>query len=154
MTLVSAAVVLVLCAVQLLHEAPIDGRNPGLSAVAKFMQADGGWDRVVWMPKDILDRVREFIPSEIVDKIASEQDVSDLDGLKAWLIEQGHPIVKRWEEVSEAAPEPGEVTVPTLELPAGAFPIQGVPAGMGFRIILKNAKIKAEKMIIKVDRGS
>jgi CO dehydrogenase/acetyl-CoA synthase beta subunit len=42
--------------------------------------------------------------------------------------------------------------VPTLELPASAVPISGIPAGMGFKIILKNAKIKAEKMIIKADR--
>jgi len=37
-------------------------------------------------------------------------------------------------------------------MPAGVIPIQGMPAGMGFRIILKNAKIKAEKMIIKAER--
>ena len=121
----------------------------------KFMQADGGWDRVVWMPGEIKEQVRAFIPTEIVDKIASEQDVSNLEELRAWLVERGHPIVERWDEISEGTPEePGEITVPTLELPAGAFPMQGVPAGMGFRIILKNVKIKAEKMIIKVDRGS
>ncbi len=121
----------------------------------KFMQADGSWDRVVWMPQDIKEQVRAFIPSEIVDKIASEQDVSNLEELRAWLVERGHPIVERWKEISEETPEePGEITVPTLELPAGAIPIQGIPAGMGFRIILKNAKIKAEKLIIKVDRGS
>jgi len=110
---------------------------------------------VVWMPGEIKEQVRAFIPSEIVDKIASEQDVSNLEELRAWLVERGHPIVERWDEISEGTPEePGEITVPTLELPAGAFPMQGVPAGMGFRIILKNVKIKAEKMIIKVDRGS
>jgi acetyl-CoA decarbonylase/synthase complex subunit beta len=121
----------------------------------KFMQADGGWDRVVWMPQDIKEQVRAFIPSEIVDKISSEQDVSNLEELRTWLVERGHPIVERWKEISEETPEePGEITVPTLELSAGAIPIQGIPAGMGFRIILKNAKIKAEKLIIKVDRGS
>jgi acetyl-CoA decarbonylase/synthase complex subunit beta len=121
----------------------------------KFMQADGGWDRVVWMPGEIKEQVRAFIPSEIVDKIASEQDVSNIEDLREWLIEKGHPIVERWDNVSEELPEkPGEITVPILELPTGAIPIQGIPAGMGFRIILKNAKIKAEKLIIKVDRGS
>jgi CO dehydrogenase/acetyl-CoA synthase beta subunit len=39
--------------------------------------------------------------------------------------------------------------MPTLEFPAEALPIQGIPAGMGIRIILKNAKITAEKLIIK-----
>ncbi len=116
----------------------------------KFMQADGGWDRVVWIPVDIKERIKSFMPPEIVDKVATEEDVSDLDELKAFLQEQEHPIISRW----KAAPkeEPGEITVPTLELPASAIPIQGVPAGMGFRIILKNAKIRAEKMIIKADK--
>ncbi len=116
----------------------------------KFMQADGGWDRVVWIPVDIKERIKSFMPPEIVDKVATEENVSDLDELKAFLQEQEHPIISRW----KAAPkeEPGEITVPTLELPASAIPIQGVPAGMGFRIILKNAKIRAEKMIIKADK--
>ena len=119
----------------------------------KFMQADGGWDRVVWMPTEIKERIKDFIPPEIVDKIATEKDVADLDEFKDWLRERGHPIVEKWTEAPvEAAEAPGEITVPTMEMPAGAFPISGVPAGMGFRIILKNAKIKAEKMIIKADR--
>ena len=116
----------------------------------RFMQADGGWDRVVWMPVDIKERIRSYMPPEIVDKIATEEDVSDNDELKAFLQEHDHPIVARW----TAAPkeEPGEISVPTLELPASAIPIQGIPAGMGFTIILKNAKIRAEKMIIKADK--
>ena len=116
----------------------------------RFMQADGGWDRVVWMPVDIKERIRSYLPPEIVDKIATEEDVSDNDELKAFLQEHDHPIVARW----TAAPkeEPGEIFVPTLELPASAIPIQGIPAGMGFTIILKNAKIRAEKMIIKADK--
>jgi acetyl-CoA decarbonylase/synthase complex subunit beta len=117
----------------------------------KFMVADGGWDRVVWMPKEIKDRISDFIPPEIVNKIATENDVSDLDELKAWLREKEHPIVERMPEAIEEPPEEGEIAVPTLEMPASA--IQGVPSGMGFRIILKNAKIKAEKMIIKAESG-
>ena len=116
----------------------------------KFMVADGGWDRVVWMPTEIKERIKEFMPPEIVPKIATEDEVSSVDELKTFLKEQGHPIVEKWKEAP--AEEPSEITVPTLEMPAGAIPIQGMPAGMGFTIILKNAKIKAEKMIIKVDR--
>ena len=116
----------------------------------KFMQADGGWDRVVWIPVDIKERIKSFMPPEIVDKVATEEDVSDLDELKAFLQEQEHPIISRWKATPKE--EFGEITVPTLELPASVIPIQGVPAGMGFRIILKNAKIRAEKMIIKADK--
>jgi acetyl-CoA decarbonylase/synthase complex subunit beta len=117
----------------------------------KFMVADGGWGRVVWLPQEVKKRIKEFMPPEIIPKIATEDDVSSLDELKTFLREQGHPIVERWTK-APAEEEPGEITVPTLEMPTGAFPIQGMPAGMGFTIILKNAKIKAEKMIIKADR--
>ena len=116
----------------------------------RFMQADGGWDRVVWMPVDIKERIRSYMPPEIVDKIATEEDVSDNDELKAFLQEHDHPIVSRWVAIPKE--ELGEIAVPHLELPASAVPIQGIPAGMGFTIILKNAKIRAEKMIIKADK--
>jgi acetyl-CoA decarbonylase/synthase complex subunit beta len=117
----------------------------------KFMIADGGWDRVVWIPQEIKERIKDYMPPEIIPKIATEDDVSSLNELKTFLKEMGHPIVERWTE-APAEEEPGEIAVPTLEMPAGAIPIQGMPAGMGFTIILKNAKIKAEKMIIKADR--
>jgi acetyl-CoA decarbonylase/synthase complex subunit beta len=133
----------------------------------KFMQADGGWDRVVWMPDDIKDRIKEFIPEEIVPKIATENDVTSLDELKDWLRDKNHPIVERWVEEPEVeAPKQEQVpqravqpqipitgfNVPALELPASALPIQGLPAGVNIKIILKNAKIKAEKLIIRVEK--
>jgi acetyl-CoA decarbonylase/synthase complex subunit beta len=120
----------------------------------KFLDADGGWGRVVWIPQEIKERIQDFMPPDVVPMIPTESDVSDLESLKTWLIEKGHPIVERWSEEAEMAPEDsGEISVPSLELPASAIPIQGIPSGMGFTIILKNAKIKAEKMIIKADKG-
>jgi acetyl-CoA decarbonylase/synthase complex subunit beta len=133
----------------------------------KFMQADGGWDRVVWMPEDIRDRIKEYLPEEIIPKIATEADVSTLDELKDWLKTKTHPITERWTEEPEVeASAPVQATqqmaqpqmpmtgftVPSLELPAGALPIQGLPQGVAFKIILKNAKIKAERLIIKAEK--
>jgi acetyl-CoA decarbonylase/synthase complex subunit beta len=117
----------------------------------KFLDADGGWDRVVWIPDEIKERIRNFMPPEAVPRIATENDVKNLEELKTFLLEKGHPIVERWTE-APAEEAPSEIAVPSLEMPASAIPIQGIPAGMGFTIILKNAKIKAEKMIIKADR--
>jgi acetyl-CoA decarbonylase/synthase complex subunit beta len=120
----------------------------------KFLDADGGWGKVVWMPQEIKERIQDFMPPEIVPLVPTESDVSDLEGLKTWLIEKGHPIVESWSDEAEVQPQDsGEISVPTLEMPASAIPIQGIPSGMGFTIILKNAKIKAEKMIIKSDKG-
>ncbi|MEE8355148.1 MAG: CO dehydrogenase/CO-methylating acetyl-CoA synthase complex subunit beta, partial [Candidatus Bathyarchaeia archaeon] len=47
----------------------------------KFLEADGGWGRVVWMPQDIKERIQDFMPPEIVPMIATESDVADLDEL-------------------------------------------------------------------------
>jgi len=131
----------------------------------KFMQADEGWDRVVWIPEEIRDRIKEYMPEDMIPKIATEKDVETLDQLKEWLKDRGHPIVDKWKEepaveAAPAAPQqqmmyqqqamPTTFTMPTMELPVGAVP--GLPSGMNIRIILKNATIKAERVIIKVDK--
>jgi len=118
----------------------------------KFLQADGGWSRVVWLPKSVKERVKDFIPPELVDKIATEEDVSNLDELREFLIARGHPVVERWKEmpaeeavVEAERPEEG----PALEVSMEGLPIAGLPAGMNVKIILKGARLKVKKMIIK-----
>ena len=119
----------------------------------RFLQADGGWDRVVWMPSEVRERIKEFLPPEIIPKIPTENDVKNLDELKEFLKQKDHPIVKRWVEAPSAEAGKGEeITVSTLEMPAEMMPMQGISSGFGFKIILKNAKIKAEKMIIKAEK--
>ena len=121
----------------------------------KFLQADGGYNRVVWMPKEVKERVKNFIPAELVDKIATEENAKTIDELKAFLKEHNHPVVEHWKaEVVEAAlaveaaaptevKEEAPAMAPTLT--AATLPIT---AG-GFKIILKDAKIYAKKVIIR-----
>lgn len=119
----------------------------------KFLQVDGGWNRIVWMPSTVKERVKTFIPADIVEKIATEQDVQDSTQLKSFLEATGHPIIERWAAlaVEEAAPEtpagePREPLAPrVMSVPVGNIPMT---AG-GFKIILKDAKIIARKLIIK-----
>ncbi len=117
----------------------------------KFLQVDDGWNRIVWLPEAIKERVEEFIPEDVRDKISTEKDAMSIGDLKAYLKEKNHPVVERWIEVEEedevamvadAAGSdymavPGEMT---------AF-VGGV--GGGLEIIFKNAKIYAEKVIIR-----
>ncbi|MGQ9680362.1 MAG: CO dehydrogenase/CO-methylating acetyl-CoA synthase complex subunit beta [Candidatus Bathyarchaeia archaeon] len=120
----------------------------------KFLQADGGWNRVVWMPIEVKERIKNFIPEEISEKIPTEKDVSNLEELKGFLKEKNHPVVSRWSETPVAEPEaPREITASALELPLEMPSLQGLPSGMGIKIILKNARIRAEKMIIRMERG-
>jgi acetyl-CoA decarbonylase/synthase complex subunit beta len=116
----------------------------------KFLSADGGWNRVVWLPKEVKERVKDFIPKDVVDKIATEEDAQNIDALKAFLKEKEHPVVAKWTEaaaveeaaLAEAREEEGAMipvaTAATLPIMAG-----------GFKIILKDAKIYAKKVIIR-----
>jgi len=60
----------------------------------KFIQADGGLHRVVWMPKEIKERYKEVIPEDVYDKIATEEDVHTADELTEYLEKVGHPWIK------------------------------------------------------------
>jgi acetyl-CoA decarbonylase/synthase complex subunit beta len=113
----------------------------------KFLQVDGGWNRVVWMPSSVKERIKAFIPKDMVNKVATESDVNTIDELKIFLEKRAHPVVERWKAVSaEVAPEVEEMEVAA---PSG-IPVLGVPtAAGGFKIILKDAKIYAKKVIIR-----
>ena len=117
---------------------------------SKFLQADGGWNRVVWMPKEVKDRIKNFIPTDVVDKIATEENAKTVDELRAFLKERNHPVVARWkEETPEAAEAAPEEAVGEAELmPAVTAAALPITAG-GFKIILKDAKIYAKKVIIR-----
>ncbi len=118
----------------------------------KFLQADGGWNRVVWMPMSIKERVKDFIPKELNDKIATENDAKTIDELKKFLKQHRHPIVKKWKEAPvEAVPEAVEEKEVPTAVPMAQFSTLPVTAG-GFKIILKDAKIYAKKVIIKVEK--
>jgi len=118
----------------------------------KFFAADGGWNRIVWVPKEVKEKVKDFIPKELVDKIATEEDAKNVDELKAFLKAKDHPIVARWAaEEAPAAPEAQAVQVNEeaagTMMPVATASSLPIMAG-GFKIILKDAKIYANKVII------
>jgi acetyl-CoA decarbonylase/synthase complex subunit beta len=59
-----------------------------------FLKADGGWYRIVWMPRVIQEMYRDACPMDLQDKIASENDVASVEELAAFLDRAGHPWVK------------------------------------------------------------
>ena len=83
----------------------IEGRlGTGLEQLrsSKFIQADGGLARIVWMPKELKERFKEALDAKgLYDKIASEDDVKNVDELLEFLEKVGHPWLK------------GEVELPT-----------------------------------------
>jgi acetyl-CoA decarbonylase/synthase, CODH/ACS complex subunit beta len=109
----------------------------------KFLQADGGYGRVVWMPGELKERVGAFIPEEIRGCIATDGEAKTVPDLKAYLAKVQHPVTARW-AAGEAAARTGEVPASAV-FSAGDLP---VTAG-GVRIIFKNARIHADRVIIQ-----
>jgi acetyl-CoA decarbonylase/synthase complex subunit beta len=102
------------------------------------------------MPQEVKARVKDFIPPEIVDRVATEEEAKTIDELKTFLKDSGNPVVQIWLEnvvaAEKAVPAEAEEAAPLMPVAtAGTIPIT---AG-GFKIILKNAKIYAKKVIIR-----
>ncbi len=154
----------------------------------KFIQADGGWYRTVWMPKELKQRVEKYIPEDVRDKIATEEDATTIDELKEFLKSVNHPVVtgvvrpvdgqkitEGWveeeEEVEEEAVEEVAEEVPAEQPAVAQQPVQQVPmpvqmpqlpafqmpqiqipaqpASAGIKLIIKDAKIYIDKVIVK-----
>ena len=118
----------------------------------KFLSADGGWNRIVWLPKEVKERVKDFVPADVVDKIATEENATSVDALKAFLKDKNHPVVARW-AIEEAPAAQAEAVQLSEEAEGTMMPVATaaslpIMAG-GFRIILKDAKIYANKVIIQ-----
>jgi acetyl-CoA decarbonylase/synthase complex subunit beta len=108
----------------------------------KFLAADGGYARIVWMPSELKEQLREFIPEDIAPRIATEKDVKTIEELQSFLARHAHPVVTRWVQPGEMHNDgavEGTAVYAAAELP---FISDGV------RIILKNARIYADKVII------
>ncbi|MCU0489070.1 MAG: acetyl-CoA decarbonylase/synthase complex subunit alpha/beta [Anaerolineales bacterium] len=83
-------------------------QTPGVMGVGKyyllspkFILADGGFQRIVWMSSILKETmadelqavaIREGDP-ELIGKIADERNVSTVDELLAWMEEHGHPCL-------------------------------------------------------------
>ncbi|HOT08016.1 MAG: Acetyl-CoA decarbonylase/synthase complex subunit beta [Methanosaeta sp. PtaB.Bin039] len=110
---------------------------------SKFLQADGGWRRIVWMPKKLKERVKEGIPADMMDKIATEDDATDLDSLKKFLLKVDHPVVggvvravdgkkitEGW-KFDEVTDEQKEAVIAFIEKTGGDIDTEAVKADLG-----------------------
>ncbi len=68
----------------------------------KFVSAEGGIARIVWMPKELKDDVGQRLNAtakelldidNFVDMVADETITTDCEELLSWLTEKGHPVL-------------------------------------------------------------
>ena len=78
------------------------GHGKHFIASKKFMKAEGGIERIVWMPKDLKDQVADRLNAtakelygidNFVDMIGDETIAEDPETLLAFLEEKGHPAL-------------------------------------------------------------
>ena len=78
------------------------GHGRHFIASKKFVSAEGGVARIVWMPKELKDDVGERLNAtakellgieNFVDMIADETITTDCEELMSWLTEKGHPVL-------------------------------------------------------------
>jgi len=68
----------------------------------KFLSADGGVKRIVWMPKELKESIRERFQKEaervgvpdLFDKIATEEDAKTEEEVAEYLAKVGHPALE------------------------------------------------------------
>jgi len=87
----------------------------------KFLEADGGWDRIVWMPKEVKEKMKDFVSAELLNRVATEEEAKTTDELQAFLKERNHPVIERWKEV--AAVEEAVYNLVLLLLLQKLFPV-------------------------------
>ncbi len=83
-------------------------QTPGVMGVGKyylispkFISADGGFKRVVWMSSVLKETMAEELKAvveregdpDLLEKIADERHVSTVDELLAWMEEHNHPAL-------------------------------------------------------------
>lgn len=84
-------------------------QTPGFTGIGKlyisspkFISAEGGQKRIVWMPKQLKEEIAERLKPELekmklpdlFDKIATEEDAEEPEGLLEYLQKVGHPALE------------------------------------------------------------
>ena len=67
----------------------------------KFIRAEDGFKRLMWMPKQLKEDMRDLLEArakdlgipDFIDKIADETDVTDPNQLMEWCMKVGHPAM-------------------------------------------------------------
>ena len=84
------------------REYKIDYINEKIIISKKFMKADGGVERIVWMPKALKETVADRLNAtakelygidNFCDMIGDEETAPDEEALLAFLTEKGHPAL-------------------------------------------------------------
>lgn len=117
----------------------------------RFLRASGGWGRIIWMPSDVREKLKAYIPADLYNLIATEKDVTSMDEMLAFLRAHRHPIIGRTvtAEVSTSdtlgtAPGSHRDIRESHSLPQGP--------GAGVSITFHNIRLHADRIFVRKGR--
>ncbi len=111
----------------------------------RFLAGDGGWERIVWMPADVKDRLKDYIPPDLSQKIATEADASSVDDLLSFLRTHDHPVLARMTHDNGLVNAADSVQgIHTTAGNRGPGALQG-----GITIAFRNVRIQADRIFVR-----
>jgi len=117
-------------------------QTPGVMGVGKFyltspkfISADGGFKRVVWMSSFLKDTMAQELQQvaervdepDLIDRIADERDVTTAEELVEWIKEKEHPVLEMGPMEAGEAPEAVETVEEEVEAVEEAQPEEAAP---------------------------
>jgi acetyl-CoA synthase len=130
----------------------------------KFLAAEGGIRRLVWMPKQLKEQLFEDLKPaceragcpDLLEKIADETSGAEIPDIKKILEERGHPALSMWDiagQNPESASPPGAREKPAGAVPSArvAVPAAGPVATSG--VSFEKQCAAASEMLAKVGSG-
>ncbi len=111
----------------------------------KFLQGDGGWEKVVWMPSELKEKFSDYIPESVIDKIATEKEAENLESLRNFLLDKKHPVLK---EEAESIKEEEIKEEKVQEKPEAAKAVAVPVTGRKVKLVFEGASFRIGKLII------
>ncbi|HTY15917.1 MAG TPA: CO dehydrogenase/CO-methylating acetyl-CoA synthase complex subunit beta [Methanoregulaceae archaeon] len=114
----------------------------------RFLSASGGWERIVWMPSAVKEKIGSFIPPDLVDRIATEHEVTTVEGLKAFIQSHHHPIRSRIASIEGKEEEEEGLRTGDAGLSIRG---PGAKAGRnpGMTITFRDVRISADRIFVR-----
>jgi acetyl-CoA decarbonylase/synthase complex subunit beta len=117
----------------------------------RFLRASGGWGRIVWIPSDVKEKLKDFIPADMYDEIATEKDVTSVDELVVFLRAHHHPILARTTSAEPSSSEIGGTIIDSKrEFQEGHSSLPG--PGAGVSITFHNIRLHADRVFVRKGR--
>ncbi|HVP93672.1 MAG TPA: CO dehydrogenase/CO-methylating acetyl-CoA synthase complex subunit beta [Methanoregulaceae archaeon] len=114
----------------------------------KFLRASGGWERIIWMPSGVREKLREYIPFGLYDKIATEHDAGTVEELKSFIHSHHHPILSRTALIEKEEEKSGGISTGDTDSSLRAA-INSTGRNTGVTITFRDVRISADRIFVR-----